>query len=250
MASSKETERNMTAAYGRLRLTAAALCFGAAALAAGPAGAGSVYLNGVGLGGGAATTSLKSFQERKYEATVAQQYDFSCGSAALATLLTYNYDIPAREPEVFRDMYDHGDKKVIAKSGFSLLDIKNYLARRGLEANGYRAPLSKLAEVRLPAIVLVNVRGYSHFVVLEGIHEGTVLVSDPANGMRSEPIAQFEGHWSGIFFLILTGAEHAQQSFNNREKWATAPAPPWELTRDMIDLATLASPAILSAGRF
>ena len=240
----------MTARYRRLRLTAVALCFGTAALAAVPAGAGSVYLNGVGLGGGAATTNLESFQEKKYKATVAQQYDFSCGSAALATLLTYNYNIPVSEPEVFRDMFDNGDKKVIAESGFSLLDIKNYLARRGLEANGYRAPLSKLAEVRLPAIVLINVRGYAHFVVLEGIRDGWVLLSDPANGMRSESIGEFQEHWSGIFFLILTNAEHAQQSFNNREKWAAAPAVPWELTRYTIDLATLARPAMLGLGRF
>jgi predicted double-glycine peptidase len=239
----------MTARYRRLRLTAA-VCFGTAALAAVPAGAGSVYLNGVGLGGGAATTNLESFQEKKYKATVAQQYDFSCGSAALATLLTYNYDIPVSEPEVFRDMFDNGDKKVIAESGFSLLDIKNYLARRGLEANGYRAPLSKLAEVRLPAIVLINVRGYAHFVVLEGIRDGWVLLSDPANGMRSESIGEFQEHWSGIFFLILTNAEQAQQSFNNREKWAAAPAVPWELTRYTIDLATLARPAMLGLGRF
>jgi uncharacterized protein len=240
----------VTAPYCRLRLTAAALCLGTAAPDAGPAHAGSVYLDGVGLGGGAATTNLESFQEKKYKATVSQQYDFSCGSAALATLLTYNYDVPVSEPEVFRAMFDNGDKKVIAESGFSLLDLKNYLARRGLEANGYRAPLSKLVEVRLPAIVLINVRGYSHFVVLEGIREGGVLLSDPANGMRSEPIGEFEEHWSGIFFLILTNAEHAQQSFNNREKWAAAPAPPWELTRYMIDLATLARPAMLDLGRF
>jgi hypothetical protein len=159
--------------------SAAAACFGTAALAAVPAGAGSVYLNGIGLGGGAATTNLESFQQKKYKATVAQQYDFACGSAALATLLTYNYNIPVSEPEVFREMFDNGDKKVIAESGFSLLDIKNYLARRGLEGNGYRAPLSKLAEVRLPAIVLVNVRGYSHFAVLEGIQNGPVLRTVP-----------------------------------------------------------------------
>ena len=72
----------MTARYRKLRLTAAALCFGTAALAAVPAEAGSVYLNGIGLGGGAATINLESFQEKKYKETVAQQYDFSCGSAA------------------------------------------------------------------------------------------------------------------------------------------------------------------------
>jgi uncharacterized protein len=240
----------MTEPCRRFRVTAAALCFGAAMLITEAAVAGSVYLNGVGLGGGAATTNLESFQQKKYTATIAQKYDFSCGSAALATLLTYNYNIPVSEEDVFRNMFDNGDKNAIAKSGFSLLDMKNYLARRGLEANGYRAPLSKLAEVRLPAVVLIDVRGYSHFVALEGIRDGWVLLSDPANGMRTEPIGQFEAHWSGIFFLILTGAERAQQSFNDHEKWAAAPAPPWALTRYMIDLATLARPAMLGPGRF
>jgi predicted double-glycine peptidase len=104
--------------------------------------------------------------------------------------------------------------------------------------------------VRLPAIVLTNVRGYSHFVVLEGIQDGYVLLSDPANGMRSEPLGEFEGQWTGIFFLILTNAEQAQQGFNSEAKWAAAPAPPWELTRYTVDLATLARPAMLSIGRF
>ena len=105
--------------------------------------------------------NVQSFQEKKYSATIAQQYDFSCGSAALATLLTYNYDIKTDEQEIFKDMFENGDKDVISKSGFSLLDIKNYLARRGIESDGYKAPLEKLAAVRVPAIVLVNVRGYA-----------------------------------------------------------------------------------------
>src|ERR1700750_1044573 len=134
-----------------------------------PATAGSLYLDGVGLGGGAVSMNVESFQKQKFRATVGQEHDFSCGSAALATLLTYNYKMPVSEHDVFQSMFENGDKKVIAESGFSLLDIKNYLSRHGLESNGYRAPLSKLAEVRVPAIVLVNVRGYSHFVVLEGI---------------------------------------------------------------------------------
>jgi uncharacterized protein len=231
-------------------LAASALCCGTAALSAVPAGAGSLFLNGVGLGGGAVTMNLESFQEKKYKATLAQQYDFSCGSAALATLLTYNYNMPVSEQEVFQSMFENGDKQVIAESGFSLLDIKNYLTRRGLESNGYRAPLEKLAKVRVPAIVLINTRGYNHFVVLEGIHDGWVLLADPANGMRSEPVGAFEDQWTGVFFLILTDAEQAQQGFNSQQKWAAAPGPPWELTRYTIDLATLARPAMLGLGRF
>ncbi len=209
-----------------------------------------MLLENVGISGAAITMNVESFQEKKYKATLAQQYDFSCGSAALATLLTYNYNIPVSEQDVFKDMFDNGDKKVIAESGFSLLDIKNYLTRHGLESNGYRAPLEKLAGVRLPAIVLVNVRGYSHFVVLEGIRDGWVLLSDPANGTRSEPLGEFENRWTGIFFLILTNAEQAQEHFNDKVRWAAAPGPPWELLRYTLDLATLARPAMLGLGRF
>jgi uncharacterized protein len=240
----------VTTRHRKLWVIAAALWLGAAILPAERAGAGSLYLDGVAIGGGAVTMTVKSFQEKKYIATLPQQYDFSCGSAALATLLTYNYGIPVSEQDVFKDMIEHGDKAIISKSGFSLLDLKNYLARRGLQSNGYRAPLEKLAAVRVPAIVLVNIRGYSHFVVLEGIRNGQVLLSDPANGMRSEPVGEFEDQWTGIFFLIVTNAAQAQKTFNEPVRWAAAPPPPWDLTRYTLDLATLARPAMLALGRF
>jgi uncharacterized protein len=105
--------------------------------------------------------------------------------------------------------------------------------------------------VRVPAIVLVNVRGYSHFVILEGIRDGWVLLSDPADGTRSETVGEFERQWTGIFFLVLTNAEQAQEHFNEKTRWAAAPNPPWELTRYTVDLATtLARPALLAIGRF
>jgi predicted double-glycine peptidase len=208
-----------------------------------------MYLD-VGLGGGALSLKVESFQEQKYRSTVAQEHDFSCGSAALATLLSYNYNISVSETDVFNEMILNGDKQVISESGFSLLDIKNYLARHGLESGGYRAPLTKLVEVRLPAIVLINVRGYRHFVVLEGIEKGRVLLSDPANGMRSEAIGIFQSEWSGIFFLILSNVEQGQRHFNSDQKWAAAPGPPWDLTRYALDLATLSQPGLLNLSRF
>jgi predicted double-glycine peptidase len=217
-----------------------------------PAEAGSLYID-IGVGGGAMSFKVESFQEQKYRNTIAQEHDFSCGSAALATLLSHNYNIKVSETDVFKDMIVNGDKKTISESGFSLLDIKRYLQRRGLDSNGFRAPLSKLEEVRLPAIVLLNVRGYRHFVVLEGIQNGRALLADPANGMRSEPIGVFEAEWSGIFFLITSDVAQGQKNFNSDQKWAAAPGPPWGLTRYAIDLATalpLAQPGLLNLSRF
>ena len=130
--------------------TAAAAYLGTVAQAtflSSPAAAAGLFLGGFGLGA-EVTMDVQSFQEKKYSATIPQQYDFSCGSAALATLLTYSYNINVSEQDIFKDMFENGDKDVISSSGFSLLDIKNYLTRRGLESNGYRAPLERLAAVQ------------------------------------------------------------------------------------------------------
>jgi uncharacterized protein len=188
------------------------------------------------------TLSVQSYQARRFSAVIPQRFDYSCGSAALATLLTYSYGMPVNEMTVFRSMILHGDKAEIEKYGFSLLDMKEYLERQGLPSGGFRAPLSKLAAVGVPAIVLINERGYHHFVVITGLENGRVLLADPAVGMRNERTSVFESQWSGIFFLILNHATEARTSFNQERNWTLAPQAPLgpnSLTRFMIDLSTL-----------
>lgn len=242
-----------TSAAGRRWLLAMALlpavALGRPALA--QAGGGFVYLPGANLGGGGALAlRVESFQHRRYAATIPQQRDFSCGSAAVATLLTFNYGVPISEEDVFTSMFENGDQAVISQSGFSLLDMKKYLARNQIASEGFRAPLEKLQEVGLPAIVLITVRGYNHFVVVQGIRDGRVLVADPAVGSRSLPIPEFQAQWSGVFFLLLNNVDEAQASFNNPERWAAAPQLPFSLTRYALDLTSLAQPAIPIPGRF
>ena len=53
---------------------------------------------------------VRSLQEAKFAATIRQQYDFSCGSAALATLLTHHYQFPVSEDAVFDAMFAGGDQ--------------------------------------------------------------------------------------------------------------------------------------------
>ena len=106
--------------------------------------------------GGNFSVPVFSMKEQRFQKTIHQQYDFSCGSAALATLLTHHYNYPVSEQEVFREMFARGDQAKIKKEGFSLLDIKNYLATRGFEADGYVAELDKLSVAGIPAIALVK----------------------------------------------------------------------------------------------
>ncbi len=169
--------------------------------------------------GGDLSAEVTSFKEARYRSVIAQQYDFSCGSAALATLLHYHYGIPITEEDAFDAMFEAGDRDKIRAKGFSLLDMKNYLASRGLRSDGYRMPMQKLAQLGVPAIVLINTGGYKHFVVVKGLANETVLVGDPARGLKTIAAPDFEAMNQGIVFLIKDKAREARASFNRSTDW-------------------------------
>lgn len=184
---------------------------------------------------------VTSLKEARFRATVRQQYDFSCGSAAIATLLTYQYGVPVTEAEVFREMYARGDQARIRREGFSLLDMRGYLQSRGFNADGFVLPLDKLPEEGLPAIVLVNDRGYRHFVVVRGLRNGRVLVGDPARGSRAIPRRDFEAMWdSKVLFVVHNRRELAH--FNTARDWNTAPPAPLALGIDRQGLRDIVMP--------
>jgi uncharacterized protein len=175
--------------------------------------------------GGAYAMRVQSLKEAKFAATVRQQYDFSCGSAALATLLTHHYQFPISEDAVFDAMFAHGDQAKIRAEGFSLLDMKRYLEANGFEADGYEEPLSKLAEAGIPAIVLINESGYSHFVVVKGLRDGRVLIGDPAGGTRAMSLTAFQEIWtSRVLFVIGNRQDRAR--FNAVADWRAVPRAP------------------------
>ena len=172
-----------------------------------------------GASGGDITVNVTSKKELQFRSTMRQRYDFSCGSAALATLLSSGYEDAVSEGMVFSRMYEAGDKERIRKQGFSLLDIKMYLESEGYIADGYRISLDKLAELRIPAITVVNMNGYKHFVVIKGVAEKEVLVSDPAAGTTVLSRSHFETMWNGILFVIRNRKNVATSNFNRKEDW-------------------------------
>jgi uncharacterized protein len=168
---------------------------------------------------------IATLKEVKYRDTIHQKYDFSCGSAAVATLLTFQYDYPVNEQVVFEQMYAHGDRQKINREGFSLLDIKMYLESIGFDADGFHASLDQLQKANLPAIVLIEDRGYHHFVVVKGVRYGRVLVGDPARGTRAIPLDHFSQLWkNGLVFVIHNRREFAH--FNSDKDWHNAPLAP------------------------
>lgn len=196
------------------------LLLGLLALLPAFAKAGSLQVSSV--GGADYRVPVTTLKEERFRNTIHQQYDFSCGSAAVATLLTYQYDFPMSERIAFLAMFEHGDRAKIRKQGFSLLDIKRFLAALGFEADGFVVPLGKLAQAHLPAIVLIDVHGYHHFVVIKGVLAGRVLIGDPAKGTRSIPVNEFSKMWtSHLVFVVHNHRDMAV--FNSRDDWRAAP---------------------------
>ncbi len=192
------------------------------------AGAASVPAQGLHLpapGAGDVSLPVTSLRQARVASTLLQKYDFSCGSAAIATLLTHHYGHPVSEQAVFQEMYARGDQQKIQREGFSLLDMKNFLATRGFQADGFELPLEKLNEARIPAIVLINENGYFHFVVVKGLQADRVLIGDPSQGTRALPRPAFDALWTTrLLFVVHNRMESAR--FNLATDWRVAPRAP------------------------
>ena len=168
---------------------------------------------------------VKSMKDLRFQATLRQQYDFSCGSAALATLLSHHYNTPTTEQLAFQEMFTTGDQQKIRREGFSLLDMQRFLKNRGFTANGFQLPLDKLIEAKLPAIVLISDNGYHHFVVVKGAEDGRILLGDPSRGTRLMARERFESLWANRILFVIHESP-VKPGFNLAADWRNAPRAP------------------------
>nr|MEA2798853.1 uncharacterized protein [Phenylobacterium sp.] len=175
-------------------------------------------------GDGVFSMRVTTMRDMPFRTIVRQQYDYSCGSAALATLLREHYGLSVNEAQVFTAMYAVGDQPKIRKVGFSLLDMKTYLNSIGFSADGYRETLEDLHASDAPGIAVIQVAGYRHFVVVKGVRPDKVLVGDPAQGLKAYSNADFAKVWNGVIFKIHGGGERV--AFNRPGEWAALPHAP------------------------
>jgi predicted double-glycine peptidase len=150
--------------------------------------------------------SLKELRDRY---VVKQALDYSCGAAALATLLIYYYGDMTSEEEILTMLKDHLTPEELAvksERGFSLLDLKKVAQRRGYRAAGFKLTPTQVTRLVAPVIVFVEPQGYKHFAVLRGVRNGMVYLADPARGNLRMRIDQFAGpgnEWQeGIIFVL------------------------------------------------
>lgn len=152
--------------------------------------------------------TVEPLSESTFTNVVKQQYDYSCGSAALATLLNHYLNEQFTEPQVIQGLMQYGEiDKIQQRRAFSLLDMKRFVEVLGYHAAGYTAEFDDLKALDKPAIVPVEVLGYRHFVVLRGIYGEHVFVADPYRGNTSYTTSDFLKAWDQkIVFIVSSEA--------------------------------------------
>ncbi|EED33321.1 peptidase, C39 family [gamma proteobacterium NOR5-3] len=119
---------------------------------------------------------------------VRQQRDYSCGAAALATLLTYFYQDPVTEEALLQQtMNDRASDpgSAFQSTGLSFAEMARLGQSRNYPVLGVEVSYSDLKKLRMPVIVALEVHGRAHFSVLRKIDDqDRVFLADPSWGNR------------------------------------------------------------------
>jgi predicted double-glycine peptidase len=165
---------------------------------------------GIGPAGLRATPSARSVKDLRDQNVVKQRFDFSCGAAALATLMRYGFGQPVTEGQILDGLFDlptEAEKADRRRTGFSLLDLQRVAQAQGYNAEGFRLDATQLSMLGGPVIVYIEPRGYRHFAVLRGLRGDRIYLADPSRGNVRMPLYAFLDSWlqddgKGIIFVV------------------------------------------------
>jgi uncharacterized protein len=167
---------------------------------------------------------VKSLLEMRRENVVVQEWDVSCGAAALASLLNFRFGDSVTERDIAKALVRRAEyladpMLVRARQGYSLLDLKRYVDSRGYKGIGYGKMSLEDLIGQAPVIVPIDANGYKHFVIFRGVLGNRVLLADPAWGNRTMPIEKFEAMWLdypelGKVGFVVVEQEEAKAAHN------------------------------------
>jgi len=147
-----------------------------------------------------AANPVFSIYEQRNQLVVRQNFDLSCGAAALATLLVFQHGETLSERDVAiglvsRDLYLKNPEILKSRQGFSLFDMSRYVGSLGYQGDGLGQLQFKDLASMAPIILAMDFSGYRHFVVYRGHLGDRVLLADPAYGTRTLRISRFMQAW-------------------------------------------------------
>lgn len=156
--------------------------------------------------------AIKPAIENQFRGIVRQAYDYSCGSAALTTVLNAHAGLNLTEQQTMEGLLRFGEyDRIIERRSFSLLDMKRFVTALGYESGGYRGEFKDLIKQTQPAIVPIHYAGFKHFVVYKAYKDGRVYVADPALGNISFDEARFKEIWENNTLFLVNVPESQQK---------------------------------------
>jgi predicted double-glycine peptidase len=150
-------------------------------------------------------TPVRSWKDLRDENVVFQRFDYSCGAAALATLMRYYFGDDTSEEMILAGILGPMTEVELRDreaNGLSLLDLDTYAERAGYQAVSARLSYGSLVELAGPVIVYLEEEDYRHFAVLKGVQGDRIYLADPSLGNVRLSIDRFVRQWSGVALVL------------------------------------------------
>ena len=163
--------------------------------------------------------SSVSYLAIRYTDVIEQSNEYTCGAAAVATLLTYFYDIPVSERDVLNLVYEsmrvRGEKPEQGH-GLTAYDLKEALESKGVETKGFLVKPAALqdyfARGGLPVIIHLT-KPEKHFEVAVGMIGDQVVIADPSWGRSVIPLTELakQRGYDGVILVPIPSSALARQ---------------------------------------
>jgi predicted double-glycine peptidase len=159
----------------------------------------------------------KTLTDLRRQNVVMQQREYSCGAAALATLIRYHWGDPVSELQILREvvkLLTAEEMKERIQNGLSLTDLRRTAVRMGYLATIGKLEFEKLQESKIPLVVGITVNEFDHFVVYRGDDGYNVYLADPARGNLRTPIKEFLKQWqkNAVLVVVKPGVDEVRTS--------------------------------------
>lgn len=127
--------------------------------------------------------------------TVLQEGAKECGSACLLSIIKYYGGNISKERLL--------ELTNTTKEGTTFYDLSNAGKEIGLTSKGYKVDnIEKLSDFSLPFISQIIINNYYHFVVVYKIKSNKIIIMDPAKGMVTISLNEFNKLFTGNILLL------------------------------------------------
>lgn len=148
---------------------------------------------------------VASKESLRFQYTMEQGFDTSCGMSVVATALDRYWGVPTDEVELIESTI--GEKLREGDYTVSLADMAAAFEVRGVATRAFKLDWDGLASLigkgYAPLVVHYD-EPEKHFALLLGFNDGRAITVDPARGLESLSRESFEARYSGAAMALAS----------------------------------------------